>query len=244
MAGDQTKPVNVMIGIQARSTSARFPNKHQNMLAGKMIIDHVIQSCVGAVYYTNVTYKFLNLHCKTVLLTPYGDPLGDAVKDKIEVFYGPEHDVLTRYHMAAEEYKPDYIVRITGDCPLIPSYVISKHIVVALKNKYDYLSNVHESFRTAPDGLDCEVMSARMLRFLNEAVKSDVHREHVTLFAREMPPQWANVGFLTGFFDHSQTKLSVDTMEDLERVRLEVAKTDIKLRMAEKHFGKGRVHRF
>lgn len=241
---DQKLPTEILIAIQARSTSARFPDKHRHFLAGKMVIDHVIAACQGAMYYTNLTYKFLNVRCRTVLLTPEGDTLGDYVKDKIEVFYGPENDVLTRYHMASKHYNPDYIVRITGDCPLIPSYVISKHMMVAVKNRYDYVSNVHESFRTAPDGLDCEVMSRRMLDFLNEAVKTDVGREHVTLFARNMPPTWARIGFLGGFFDESAKKLSVDTLEDLERVRTEFTNTDRKWRQAEKHFGKGRVHRF
>jgi spore coat polysaccharide biosynthesis protein SpsF len=232
----------VMIGIQARSTSVRFPGKHFELLAGRMILDHVIDACEHAAEYVNRLHAGLKPF--VVLLTPDGDPLAERFAGKVDIFTGPEHDVLTRYHRAAEKYKPDYICRITGDCPLIPPFVISKHLIVAWKNAYDYTSNVDELCRTAEDGLDCEVMSRQMLDWLNQHATEDLMREHVTILARSEKPRWARLAFLLGHFDRSYVKRSVDTPQDLEEVRKELAAITAKEATANLVYGKGRVHRF
>lgn len=233
----------VLIGIQARSTSARFPNKHMELLGGQMILDHVLNACLGAAGYLNARVSLFGMRVQTVLLTPTDDPLSYAFSPKCDVFQGPEHDVLTRYHMAAEHYAPHYICRVTGDCPLIPQYVISKMLMLAVKNRYDYVSNVDPAVRTAEDGIDCEVMSRRMLDWLNERAGDALHREHVTSLVTETMPKWANLGFMTGYFDRSDVKISVDTPEDLARVRLVEASRTMKYNAAKKRYGEGKVHR-
>ncbi len=236
---------NVLIGVQARSTSARFPNKHQNLLNGRMIIDHVIDACMSACYYANKNYgPRMGVNVKVALLTPVDDPLASVMRNRLPVIEGPEHDVLQRYVTAQEKFSADYICRITGDCPLIPAYVISKHIVVAIKNNYDYLSNVDEEFRTVEDGLDCEIMSKKMLEWLGTYAKAPEYREHVTLMARAKKPNWAKMGLMLGDFDHSKDKYSVDTPEDLERVRAHLAAATNRRRAAKETYGDGGVHSF
>lgn len=234
----------VLIGIQARSTSVRLPNKHVELIDGKRIIDHVLESCKSAADYLN-RYAYKNgYETNVALLVPDGDPLADLYAGKFIVIQGSELDVLSRYTKAAAYFEADYIVRITGDCPLIPPFVISKHIVLALKNNYDYVSNVEERFRTTLDGIDCEVMSKRLLEWLDTEAQEAPEREHVTVRARTHKPDWARAGFVTSFFDLSRTKLSVDTPEDLRRVRDEYENIHRKQREAERTFGKDFVHRF
>ena len=233
----------VLIAVQARSTSIRFPNKHMEQLGGRMIMDHVIERCRGAAIYVNRLYSHIPIHASVALLTPEGDILAAAFAAKVEVFEGPELDVLRRYKLAADHYKPDFIVRITGDCPLIPEYVISKLIAIAVKNRYDYLSNVDPAVRTAEDGVDCEVISRKMLDWMDEKATLAHQREHVTSLATDAMPRWARMGVVINNFDRSHVKLSVDTKEDLERVRGEDAAVKIKLAAAEKRYGKARVHR-
>lgn len=242
----------MLIAIQARSTSVRFPNKHMEHLGGSLILDHVLKACLGASAYINLTEARYGVQCRVALLTPYGDPLSYAVTarneqaipaNQCEVFEGPEDDVLTRYHMAADHFAPDYIARVTGDCPMIPNYVISKMLKIARTNEYDYVSNVDPKVRTAIDGVDCEVMSRRLLDWLNEKARTEYHREHVTALVYETMPKWAKLGCVVGYFDHSNQKLSVDTMADLENVRLAEHAVRQKLQIAEARYGKRRVHR-
>jgi spore coat polysaccharide biosynthesis protein SpsF len=113
--------LSVLIGIQARSTSTRLPRKCFEPLGGKRLLDHVIDSCHRAERYVNKnTYKN-NYSASTALLIPEGDPLKKGFGSQVNIVEGPEDDVLTRYAIAVEKYKPDYICRITGDCPLMPS---------------------------------------------------------------------------------------------------------------------------
>jgi spore coat polysaccharide biosynthesis protein SpsF len=156
---------------------------------------------------------------KVALLIPKGDPIGKDF-DRVPVFEGDENDVLSRYAGAAEEFRASHLVRVTGDCPLLRPFVISKAISLGVQANYSYLSNVDERCRTSPDGQDVEFMSRDMLDWLNRTASTAFHREHVTTFAREDPPRWAKRGFIIDHFDYSTgEKISVDTQEDLETVR-------------------------
>lgn len=233
---------NVLIGIQARSTSARFPMKVHEKIGHKAMIEHVIASAEIAAKYINKYSNSTRTLVEVALLIPHGDLLS-KYRSKLPVHEGPESDVLTRYAQAAARFKSDYVVRVTGDCPLIPSFLISKMIKTAVVNGYDYVSNVDPRFRTAADGHDCEAISIRLLKHLDETAKDPADREHVTLAARRSPPEWARLGHVTGHVDLSNLKLSVDSLEDLERVRAQYARINEMDHAAAETFGRHCVHK-
>jgi spore coat polysaccharide biosynthesis protein SpsF (cytidylyltransferase family) len=111
-------------------------------------------------------------------------------------------------------------------------------------NEYDYVSNVDPRFRTSPDGWDCEVISSRMLDWLGQNAQTPEEKEHVTLKARTDPPPWIRHGVTIGFYDLADIKISVDTTDDLEKVRNEWAKVRTKVDTALEYFGEYNVHRF
>lgn len=210
----------VSIVIQARSTSTRFPGKIFEKIGNKQLLQHSLDSCLNAANYIN---KFTNKHgivCGVALAVPENDTLIYHYQ-KHTIIQGPEHDVLTRYKMAADSLQSDYVVRITSDCPFIPPYIISKLINLAVENKLDFLTNADPRFRTSPDGHDVEIMSRKLLEWLDENAPEGVHREHVTSYLLEHLPSWAHKADVIGFVDlfNSGLKLSVDTKEDLERMR-------------------------
>lgn len=236
--------ISVLIGIQARSNSTRLPKKCFEPIGNRRLLDHVIENCDRAARYSNKHTSKSNYQINLALLIPKDDPIKKGFSTQIEVVEGPEFDVLTRYEIAQDKFNPDYICRITGDCPLIPPYIINKHISLAVMNQYDYVSNVDENCRLSLDGIDCEVFSKKMLEWLGENATSSSDREHVTILARKSPPNWAKMGFTASFFDQSQLKLSVDTYEDLENVRKEYDRVGKKLQIAEKIYGRNLIHRF
>ena len=61
--------------------------------------------------------------------------------------------------------------------------------------EYDYISNVDEECRLCLDGVDCEVMSAGLLKWLNQSATDAFDREHVTTLARRAPPEWSKRGY-------------------------------------------------
>jgi spore coat polysaccharide biosynthesis protein SpsF len=231
---------SVLIGIQARSGSTRLPRKAFELIGNKPMLLHVIDAARSAVRYLGRERR-LSPVVDAAVLTPYDDPIAEGFWRYCDIKQGPEHDVLTRYHEAGRRH--DFIVRLTGDCPLIPDYLIVKMIKSALVNNYDYVSNVDPRFRTAMDGHDCEVVSRRMLDHLHAAATREDDREHVTTLARRDPPEWASKGFVINYHDHSALKYSVDTPEDLARVRAEYDERETKRLAAERYFGKTAVHR-
>lgn len=236
---------NIVIGIQARSTSKRFPRKVFEMIDGKTVLQHVIDACKSCQSYVNQFADRNHAVVSTVLLVPHGDEIVKALSHRIQIIEGPDDDVLTRYKLASDLLNPDYIVRITADCPLMKADLIRKHIISAIKNSYDYCSNVDPIARTAIDGHDVEVMSKRALDWLNDTATELADREHVTTLLRsDKVPDDFRVGHIIGNLDQSHIKLSVDTPEDLERVKCEYFRRKDAYSAAVGKFNKENVHSY
>jgi spore coat polysaccharide biosynthesis protein SpsF (cytidylyltransferase family) len=239
--------MKILIAIQARSTSTRFPGKALALLRGQPVLWHVIQSAKKSAAYINKFPGRYDRSAEVCLVCPAGDEGIANYRWNTSIVWGDLKDVLSRFHKAINEFDADYVVRLTGDCPMIPSFVISKMITYACENNYDYVSNVGdqgEEFRTSPDGFDCEVVSRRMLEELNKLSLTDFDREHVTTFIRREKPEWAKIGHAINYLDLSGLKLSIDTPEDLERVERHMSVLEEKIKRAEINYGKIYVHRF
>lgn len=212
------KQINVMIGIQARSTSERFPNKCMAEIAGKPMLQYVLDSCHSSVKWLS-TKDEGRIRANVVLLVPTGDPLGDYFGKREMVIEGPEHNVLSRYEKAFRKLYPDFVVRITGDCPLIPDNLISKHITTAVYNRLDYVHNVNPNRRNHPDGYDVECMSQKIMTWLFHSAQTAYDQEHVTTLLRSDPPPWALTSEIRGQTYLGDLKLSVDTFEEFQKVK-------------------------
>lgn len=214
------------------------------MLGEKTVLDHVIDNAIECCTYLNNFKEKNGFVASAALCIPYNDPIKERYQNKINIIVeGPEDDVLERYKILVSKMDPDYLVRVTGDCCLLPGYVITKHINVAVKNTYDYVSNVDERIRTTLDGFDVEVISRRLFDYTAECAKIQHDREHVTTWMRRCTPTWARVGHVVGYLDFADVKLSVDTPEDLERVRKHYDKIQLAIKVAEDLHGKRNVHR-
>ena len=68
---------------------------------------------------------------------------------------------MSRFFKISKITNASYIVRITGDCPLIDWKIIDEMIEKIKINNCDYYSNTIQ--RTFPDGLDVEIFSSATL---------------------------------------------------------------------------------
>lgn len=235
----------VVIGIQARSTSKRMPGKIFKKIGGVELLQHAIDSAEQSIQYINRYSDRTGIKALVVVLCPHEDELVERYKHKVMIFEGEEDDVLSRYFSMALKFKPDYIVRLTADCPLIPPYLITKHINIATQKNLDYVSNVDQEVGMALDGHDVEVMSMRALEWAHTHAMAPDLCEHVTLVLRKMPlPPNFKVGHVIGHVVHNGVKLSVDTEEDLERVERHYNLIQEAIGRAQKKHGVGSVHRF
>ena len=205
-----------------------------------MLLDRVIDSCSQAMKFISGRN---NADAMVAVLTPHGDPIVREFGGRCEVFEGDEFDVLSRYVNAAKHYNADYVIRITGDCPLSLAYVIEGAAKIGLRSHYDYVSNCDERFRTSIDGLDCEFISTKLLNWAGDNAKTAYDREHVTPIIRRESPSWANLGVIINHLDLSHIKLSVDTQEDYERACEAFSSALSKYQQALRSYGHGKVHR-
>lgn len=148
------------------------------------------------------------------------DPVAELARaEGVAVHRGSERDVLRRVRDAAASRQADAVVRITGDCPLIDPEVVDR-VVSELADgpeACDYASNA--IVRSYPRGLDSEALWMDALERIDRLGRSAEAREHVTWFAyRERPDLFLLRSVELGE-DHSAVDWSVDTLEDLERIR-------------------------
>jgi spore coat polysaccharide biosynthesis protein SpsF len=215
----------VLIGIQARSTSKRLPNKIHMRIGGKSILERVIFSCTSTIRYLKNDLENFHAEIKLCLLAPKGDPAVAIYKNQIPILEGDEFDVLSRYVQAAKDFDADFIVRITADCFFLPTHLISKHIKSALIKNRDYTTNVH--LRTYMEGLDVEVLSRRLLDWIDLNAETPYDREHVTtLIGPDKPFPFPdmngnkNICHVINYLDQSHIKTSIDTKEDFEKAKM------------------------
>jgi spore coat polysaccharide biosynthesis protein SpsF (cytidylyltransferase family) len=170
-----------VIIIQARMGSTRLPGKVLKNLSGTPVLWHVIN---------RVKRSALSHHIIiATTINPEDDAIEAVCKEwDVPVFRGDPKDVLKRFcdaviFMEFETSRIDYIVRITGDCPLIDPAIIDQAIGIAQSGEYDYVSNTDPP--TFPDGLDVEVISRSALfsAWKNGTLPSE--HEHVTPFIRK-----------------------------------------------------------
>lgn len=200
----------VVAVIQARMGSTRLPAKVMRTIAGRPMIDHVVRRTRAIEGVDEVVIATSKKPAERMLVDHV------ARLEGVELFRGPEEDVLSRFYRAARQFEAEAVVRITGDCPLLSPRVGTRVVQAYRDRNCDYATNTLE--RTFPRGLDVAVASFEALERAHREAQTDEHREHVTVYIWSNPGLFELVG-VTGDEDHSDHRWTVDTAEDLRLVR-------------------------
>ena len=204
--------MNVIAIIQARLASTRLPRKVLAPICGKPMVQHVLERA-GAIAGVD----------RVVLAVPASElhewsRLDRACTGRYLFSYGgPAEDVLGRFAHAARANAADVIVRLTADCPLICPEVCAAVLDILLSDGVEYATN-DTRWTGWPDGLDCQAFTRHMLERADVNATSAHDREHVCAWmeGRENPQPLCYIRDRQGW---AGPKLSVDSAEDLERVR-------------------------
>lgn len=195
--------------VQARVTSTRLPGKVLLPLLGEPMILRQLERVSRS--------RMLDRVVVATSTDSSDDPLAEVCRAAgYEVCRGPLDDVLDRFVICAERYKPDHVVRLTGDCPLSDPQLVDRVVREHLDGGFDYTSNTLAP--TYPDGLDVEVIRMSALRKIAARATSRAEREHVTLGVYRRPDEFS-LGSVEGGSDLSRLRWTVDEPEDLEFVR-------------------------
>ncbi len=133
--------------IQARMGSTRFPGKVMKDLAGKPVIEWVVEAAQRAQGVDQVVVATSKLK-QDDLIVKWCD------RNRVHVFRGSETDVLDRFYQCAIKYNGTVLIRLTADCPFLDYNVISDVVSLRRMTDVSYASNIDPP--TYPDGLDVE----------------------------------------------------------------------------------------
>lgn len=133
--------------------------------------------------------------------------------NSVKFFRGSVNDVLDRFKVAAELLKPDRIIRVTGDDPLMDPGIIDKVVDEHCNGDYDYTSNIVD--RTYPRGMDTEVIEYEALEKSWRSTTDEDDKEHVTLYIRRQPELFKIHSVKKEGKPQDDLRLCLDTEEDL-----------------------------
>lgn len=196
--------------IQARLGSTRLPGKVMRPLAGRPMIDWVVNR-------TQVSTQVNQVVVATTTESS-DDPLVEYCEQRDwAVVRGSEQDVLSRYVLAAEKFGADNVVRITSDCPLIDPQIVDDVVSKLLEHPAnEYACNFFPD-RRFPRGLDAEAFTMETLERADQLAIDPAHREHVTLMIYRHPERF-RIASVTHEIDLSNYRWTVDTAEDFALV--------------------------
>ena len=205
----------MLVLVQARSSSRRFPRKILHRIYGKTLIEHVILKINKSKNVSNIVVVTSN--------NKSDDNLVNLLKkNNINYFRGELKNVAKRLLHAAEKYKKKYFMRINADSPLIDFKLIDLSIKIFLKKKYDLITNVFP--RSFPPGQSVEIIKTSILK-KNIKNMNKTELEHVTSFFYKKCKNFSIKNF-SAKKKLAKMKLSIDTKKDLYLILKKIKKIE------------------
>jgi spore coat polysaccharide biosynthesis protein SpsF len=189
--------------------SERMPGKVLKELSGKPALIHIFD-------ILKQTKKLDDFIVLTTILDEDDAIENLSKQNSVRCIRGSVHDVLDRFRIAAETLKPDRIVRVTGDDPLMDPEIIDRVIEEHNEGDFDYTSNMIE--RTYPRGMDTEVIEFSALKSSWQSTSDKDDHEHVTLYIRRHPDLFKTHSVKKAGEPLDNLRLCLDTEEDLKLI--------------------------
>ena len=189
--------------IQARFGSTRLPGKILTDLYGKPVLQWVIERVQKSKHVDEVLVVTSIERDNLPVLRLCADL-------DVRVFAGSENDVLDRYYQLAKLLQPEYVIRITADCPCY-DWTILDSAIESMRPESDYLSDFGE---TLPDGLDIEIIRFTALETAWREAKLASEREHVTQFIRKHPERFVHQDFECPYGNYGHMRWTLDEDAD------------------------------
>lgn len=197
----------VIAVLQARMHSERLPGKILADLAGRPLIDHAIERLHATPGIDRVVLAVPRT--ETAYLAPLAQRAG------AELVGGSFDDVLGRFYKTAKRYPAPFMVRVTGDNPLIDTTMLARCIEECQTGCWDMVGA-----KGLPLGTGTEVFPTSLLDYLHNFGRQRHHREHVTTLLYEHEDEFLVTRLETpAELTAPHLRLTVDTAEDLELMR-------------------------
>ncbi|MFQ5790967.1 MAG: cytidylyltransferase domain-containing protein, partial [Acidobacteriota bacterium] len=197
----------VICGVSARMRSRRCPGKALAPLAGKPLLEHLLERLLSVGELQGVVLATSAAPENQVLLE-LAERLG------VGVLAGDEEDVLGRYVEVGRRWKADHLVRVTGDNPLTDLRLVRSLTRLHLETGSDYTYVPGDALLI---GILPEVISLRALEVSHRDGEARHRSELVTLYIKENPGRFrVTRAAMPKELYRPQYRLTVDEPEDLE----------------------------
>ncbi|MDC1324389.1 glycosyltransferase family protein [Polaribacter sp.] len=207
--------VKTILITQARSGSTRLPEKILMKINGESLLDIHLKRLSKCNNVSKIIVATTDKPEDKVIYD-YAIDLG------FNSFRGSESDVLDRFYQAVRNEKPDWIVRVTSDCPLIDPFLVDKIINFAHNNNRDYCSNT--LIENYPDGQDIEVFKFSSLELAWKNANLPSEREHVTPYIRNNSDfKGASIFKALNYpsaSNYSKIRMTVDEPRDFDLIKV------------------------
>ena len=159
--------MRTLVVVQARMGSSRLPGKVMLPLAGRPLLERMLQRVLAAEFPFQV--------CVATSTAPDDEPIRQLGKRlAVPVVSGHPTDLLERHLLAGRTFNADVIAKIPSDCPLIDPAVVDTVFTrfVEGQGAFDLVTNLNPP--SWPDGNDVEILPMRVLELAGEESHRDL----------------------------------------------------------------------
>ncbi len=206
--------MKVLAITQARVGSSRLPAKVLKKIQGNTLLDIHLMRLKQAKRIDQIVVA-------TTLEDDSEKICGIAESQGVLSFQGSMNDVLDRFYQAAKIYQPEWVLRVTSDCPLLDPVLIDEIIKLAIDGNYDYCSNT--LIQDFPDGQDIEICKIGVLEKAWKSASLASDREHVTPFIQANSDLRGGLLFSACDYkapeNYNHVRMTVDEQLDFEMMK-------------------------
>ncbi len=200
----------VVATIEGRMTSTRLPGKIMMPLAGKPVMQHMIERHRRSTYTDEIVVA--------TTMNSDDDPVA-ALCEKLNCSYfrGSEDDVLGRVVGAGEKHDAEILVQGMADSPLVDWRFVDQCIELLVKEDADSASN--EFVETFPVGFDVRAYKFSTLAAAERNDTDPAYREHAGYSIRSQPDKFKLANWeAAGDMRWPTLRLTLDTEEDYKLI--------------------------
>lgn len=198
--------MSIGIIVQARMGSQRLPGKVLYPIAGKPMLQYLLERLE---------------HCrgidKVVIATSTDqsdNPIFEFCQQYgADCYRGSLLNVAGRFKEVLDVYQLDSFVRISGDSPLLDQKLIELGLEIFCRNDFDLVTNVRP--RSYPKGQSVEIVSGSAFNAAYPLMQTDEELEHVTKYFYLHQADFSIFNFAAPQA-YGDIQLSVDNRQDME----------------------------
>lgn len=197
----------IAVIVQARMRSHRLNGKTLRALAGRPMLDYVLERVSRCRSVTRIVVS-TSTESDDDPIESYCEESGTAC------FRGDHENVALRFLETLNRFGFDTFVRVCGDSVFIDPELIDQAMKRFRTGRYDLVTN--NLRRTFPAGQTVEIVGADVFRRTVPLMRTRAHHEHVTRYFYDHSEDF-EIFNIAAEKSYAQLKLSVDTQEEFDR---------------------------